>query len=326
MGNIFSQFFLIPAPPLTERNCPDQTGRVFLVTGGYAGVGFELCKILYAHNATVCIAGRSESKAQSAITSIQGSAPSSKGQISFLPLDLSDLSTIKPAIDTFTAQQQRLDVLVNNAAVMYSPEGSIDAQGNELQFGTNCLGPYLLYKLLLPLLTRTASSSLTASVRVTWAGSVGVHVATPDPRGIVIENDGSPTDQGVKPNYVQTKVGNVFFAREFSKTTPQTGIIHAAFNPGNLRTELQRHWTGIDSWITDTFILYPAIFGAYTELWAAITPELTPDKSGAYIYPWGRFGSLPAGIEASMKEESVGGTTIATKFLEWCSKQTEAFM
>lgn len=125
----------------------------------------------------------------------------------------------------------------------------------------------------------------------------------------MIESNGRPTDQSVKPNYAQTKVGNVFFAREFSKLTPQTGIIDAAFNPGNLRTELQRHWTGIDSWITvsgpmfsvlclvpslafrmltiissqDTFALYPAIFGAYTELWATIAPELTPDKSGAYI-------------------------------------------
>ncbi|KAH8161202.1 hypothetical protein CIB48_g7048 [Xylaria polymorpha] len=140
-----------------------------------------------------------------------------------------------------------------------------------------------IYKLLLLLLTRTSASSPTPSVRVTWAGSVGVHVATPDPRGIVIESNGRPTDQSVKPNYAQTKVGNVFFAREFSKLTPQTGIIDAAFNPGNLRTELQRHWTGIDSWITDTFALYPAIFGAYTELWATIAPELTPDKSGAYI-------------------------------------------
>ncbi|KAI0104820.1 NAD(P)-binding protein [Nemania sp. FL0031] len=326
MGNIFSQFFFIPAAPLTETNCPNQAGRVFLVTGGYTGVGFELCKILYAHNATVCIAGRSEPKAQGAIEAIQRAAPSSSGHIFFLRLDLSDLSTIKPAVEAFTARQQRLDVLVNNAAVMYPLQGSTDAQGNELQLGTNCLGPYLLYKLLLPLLTQTAASSPTASVRVAWAGSVGVHVATSHPSGIVIEDDGRPTDQGVKPNYAQTKVGNVFFAREFSKTTPQTGIVHAAFNPGNLRTELQRHWTGLDHWITDNFILYPAIYGAYTELWAAIAPELTPDKSGAYIFPWGRFGSLPAGIEASMTEESKAGTTVAARFVEWCSKQTEAFM
>ncbi|KAI1108085.1 NAD(P)-binding protein [Nemania sp. NC0429] len=322
MGNVFSQFFSIPTATLTEKNCPDQTDRVFLVTGGYTGVGFELCKILYAHNATVWIAGRSESKALEAISNIKRSLPNSNGSLNFLRLDLSDLSTIKPAIDSFTADQPRLDVLVNNAAVMYPPKGSIDAQGNELQVGTNCLGPYLLYQLLLPLLTRTAStSSTTASVRVIWAASVAVHVSTPHPQGVVLEANGCPSDQGVKANYSQTKVGNVFLARECAKATPETGIVHAAFNPGNLRTELQRHWTGIDHWFTDKFLLHTAIHGAYTELWAALSPELTPDKSGAYVYPWGRLGPLPDGVESSLTE-----TGIAARFVEWCGNQTKAFV
>ncbi|OTB02202.1 hypothetical protein M426DRAFT_322909 [Hypoxylon sp. CI-4A] len=321
MGNVVSQFFFIPAAPLTEKNCPDQTGRVFIVTGGYTGVGFELCKILYAKNATVYMAGRSTPKAEKALASIISSSPSSTGSVDFLKLDLSNLSTIKPAVNSFTSQQQRLDVLVNNAAVMYPPKGSRDAQGNELQIGTNCLGHYLLYQLLLPLLAKTASTSPTGSVRVAWAASVAVHVATPQPQGIVIEEDGRPKDQGVEGNYAQTKVGSVFLAREFAKKTPETGVVHAAFNPGNLRSELQRNWTGLDHWITDTFLLHPPIYGAYTELWAILAPELTPAHSGAYVYPWGRFGSMPAGIENSMKEES----GISTRFVEWCGKQTEAF-
>lgn len=221
-----------------------------MVTGGYAGVGLELCKILYAHNATVWIAGRSESKAQKAISSIKEASPKSKGQVEFLCLDLSDLSTIKPAVQSFAAKQDRLDVLVNNAGVMFPPKGSTDAHGNELQIGTNCLGHYLLYQLLLPLLTKTAASSPTASVRVAWAGSIAVHLVAPQPQGIIVDGDGCPTDQGVQPNYGQSKVGNVFFAREFAKATPETGVVHVAFNPGNLRTELQRHWSGFDAWLT----------------------------------------------------------------------------
>lgn len=133
---------------------------------------------------------------------------------------------------------------------MFPPKGSTDAQGNELQIGTNCLGHYLLYQLLLPLLTETAASSPTASVRVLWAASIAVHVATPQPQGIVIDEYGGPMDQGVMPNYGQSKAGNVFLARCCAKTTPQTGVVHAAFNPGNLRTELQRHWSGLDAWFT----------------------------------------------------------------------------
>ncbi|KAI0194215.1 NAD(P)-binding protein [Astrocystis sublimbata] len=323
MGNVFSQFFFIPTAPLTERNCPDQTGRVFLVTGGYGGVGYELCKILYGHNAVVWIAGRSQSKGQKAIADIQEAAPRSKGRLKYLSLDLSDLSSVKPAVETFTSQESRLDVLVNNAAVMYPAQGSTDAQGNDLQVGTNCLAPYLLYQLLRPLLAKTASnpSTPTASVRVLWAASVAVHVATPDPNGIVIEPDGRPADKGVKPNYAQTKVGNVFLARELSKTTAETGIIHVAFNPGNLRTGLQRNWTGFDHWITDKAILHTPIHGAYTELWTALAPEITPDRSGAYVYPWGRLGSLPEGVE-----DSLTGNGIAEKFVQWCGNQTRAFL
>lgn len=90
------------------------------MTGGYAGVGFQLCKILYANNATVWIAGRSESKAQNAISIIKEASPKSSGTIQFLQIDLADLSSIKPAVKHFTSQQQRLDVLVNNAGVCIS--------------------------------------------------------------------------------------------------------------------------------------------------------------------------------------------------------------
>ncbi|CAG8976754.1 hypothetical protein HYALB_00010478 [Hymenoscyphus albidus] len=312
MGNTLSQFFLIPAASLTENNCPDQKGRVSLITGGYAGVGFELCKILYAKNATVWIAGRSEVKGKKAISIIKEKCPKSNGCLEFLCLDLADLHSIQPVVQVFTAQEQRLDVLVNNAGVMYPPHGSTDAHGNELQVGTNCLGPYLLYQLLLPLLTKTASSSPTASVRVAWAASIDVHIDSP-PLGMVLDVDRRPKDDG-------TKYGNAFLARECAKGTPQTGVVHAAFNPGNLRTELQRHWTGAAHWVTDTFLLYPPIFGAYTELWTAISPELTPDKSGSYVYPWGRFSSLPPGVDTE------AGMKVAAKFVAWCDKQTEPFV
>lgn len=143
---------------------------------------------------------------------------------------------------------------------MYTPAGSTSTQGHELQLGTNCLGPYLLTQALLPLLTKTASSSPTASVRVLWAASIAVHVACPQPHGIIIDDDGRPTDQGIESNYGQTKVGNVFLARYFAKLTEKNGVVHAVFNPGNLRTELQRHWTGVAAWMTVRFLFPFLIF------------------------------------------------------------------
>ena len=125
-------------------------------------------------------------------------------------------------------------------------KGSNDPRHNELHIGTNCVGPCLLFQLLLPILTKTAASSPTGSVRVIWAGSIGIEVNSPKPSGMKVDETGRPRDMDELSSYGQSKVGNVFLARSYAKTTPQTGVVHAAFNPGNLRTELQRHWHGLD--------------------------------------------------------------------------------
>ena len=125
-------------------------------------------------------------------------------------------------------------------------KGSNDPRHNEVHIGTNCVGPCLLFKLLLPILTKTAAPSLTGSVRVLWAGSIAVEVNSPKPGGMVVDNAGRPKDTDELSSYGQSKVGNVFLARSYAKTTPETGVVHAAFNPGNLNTDLQRHWHGID--------------------------------------------------------------------------------
>ena len=124
-------------------------------------------------------------------------------------------------------------------------KGSNDPQHNELHIGTNCVGPCLLFQLLLPILTKTAASSPTGSVRVIWAGSIAIEVNSLEPGGMEVDDTGRPRDMDELFSYGQSKVGNVFLARTYAKTTPQTGVVHAAFNPGNLRTELQRHWHGL---------------------------------------------------------------------------------
>ena len=128
---------------------------------------------------------------------------------------------------------------------MFPPKGSVDVHGNELQISTNCLGHCLLYRLLESTLTRTAASSPPGSVRVSWAGSSALELMSPKPDGMELGNDGRPKDKGVQLNYGQSKVGNLFLARAFARETPQNGVVHTCFNPGNLQTELQRHWEGL---------------------------------------------------------------------------------
>ncbi len=134
LARFWNQSFFIPKPSLTEKNLPDQTGRVFIVTGGYTGCGKELAKILYSRNGTVYVAGRSHAKGEAAIEEIQKACPDSKGRLAFLHVDLSDLTTIKPAAEEFCKSEDRLDVLTNNAGVMmFSPESALSAQGHDVQ-------------------------------------------------------------------------------------------------------------------------------------------------------------------------------------------------
>ena len=85
------------------------------MTGGASGVGKALVKLLYQKDATIYIAGRSESNGLEAIRAIEQAAPLSNGRLEFLPLDLSDLSGIRQSAEAFMAKESRLDVLWNNA-------------------------------------------------------------------------------------------------------------------------------------------------------------------------------------------------------------------
>lgn len=218
-----AQSFNLPAPTLTEKNLPDQLGKVHIVTGGYAGVGEQLVDILYGANATVFVAGRSQEKADRSIAAAKAAHPDSKGTLTFLKLDLQDLPTIAPAVAEFNkASGGKLNVLTNNAGVMMPPAGTKSAQGYEVQIATNCLGGFLLTKLLLPTLKATAKAEgKEGAVRVTWAASLAVDLLSP--KGGIAFGDGknaspagepipAPKVLGKNGDYGQSKAGNYYLA------------------------------------------------------------------------------------------------------------------
>lgn len=126
MGNTYSSFFP-PSPSLVEDNLPRQDGRVFIVTGGYSGVGYELSGMLWRAGGTVYIAGRDQAKAQAAMTSIKATANGSRppGQVHCLQVSLDDFESIRNAASRFLTLESRLDVLFNNAGVSNPPVGSL---------------------------------------------------------------------------------------------------------------------------------------------------------------------------------------------------------
>ncbi|KAH7385138.1 hypothetical protein BKA64DRAFT_158607 [Cadophora sp. MPI-SDFR-AT-0126] len=323
MGNQLSQMFP-PTPKFTEKELPDQTGKVFIVTGASSGVGKELAQILYSHNAKVYVAARSSEKAEKAIESIKVAFPNSKGAIEYLHLDLDDLSTIKASAEEFLSKEKKLDVLWNNAGVMAPPQGSRTKQGYELQLGTNNVAPFLFTKLLTPILKASAKVNPPGSTRVVWVSSSAAEAMSPK-GGVDMANLDYKKDQAVWHKYGVSKAGNVHHAKEFAKRYGDDGIISVALNPGNLKSDLQRHIPRWQNMILQRF-LYAPIYGAYTELFAGLSPDVTSEKNGAWIIPWGRFNPLRADIEAGSKSEEEGGTGISKKFWEWSEEQVKSYL
>lgn len=288
------------------------------MTGGYAGCGKELSKILYSKNGTVYVAGRSKDKADAAIDEIKRANPSSDGRLEFLHLDLADLATIKSSVTAFLAKEARLDVLTNNAGIMTPPRGSKTAQGFEVQIGTNCLGAFLFTELLTPLLQKTAASSPPGSVRVTWAASLTT-MGAPQ-HGVAFDSaTGSPTVHGVPGmDYAQSKAGNVLLAQAYQDRHAYDGIVSNAWNPGNLDSELMRHHFNLMRTFFRWVLLYLPVYGAYTELYAGWAEETGKDEmKGRYFGPWGREVMLRADLDGSRNQE---------RFWEWCEKESRPYV
>lgn len=332
MGGQWSQFFP-PTPHFTEKDLPSLSGRVFLITGGYSGVGLELARILYRHQGRVYIAGRSETKARQAIDDIikTTTTPSdSVGSLEFLHLDLADLQTIKPAVQILQSKESRLDVLFNNAGVSQPPRGSLSAQGTDLQLATNCVGPFLLTRLLLPLLESTARQFSHALVRVVWASSQAVDLVAPK-NGFSVDDirshssSSSPMDPGT--GYTISKLGNWYLSCELARRHGETRIISLAANPGSGNTPLFRHtpWLPVVTWL----LMYKVELLANTMLFAGLSDELsTEDKNGCYVVPWGRIYDAPRQdlLDAIRPASQEGGLGKAGEFWNYCEELTRDYM
>ena len=325
MYALFTQFFP-PTAALTEENIPSQKGRVFIVTGGASGIGFQLSAILYRAGGSVYIAGRSKEDAQRSIQKIESSSEGSGGKLVYLPLHLEDLSTIKASVETFKSKETKLDVLWNNAGVSLPPVGSKSCQGHELMLATNCLGSFLLTQLLRPLLETAAKTSPLAAVRVVWTSTQVVDMNAPREGIIMADLTGpGPVPVNQTRNYVTSKTGNWFLASELGREVAPRGILSLVQNPGNVNTNLLRHvkWMKFFS----LPLLHNAKFGAYTELWSGLSSDLTMEHTGAYVIPWGRLHPSPRQdlLDALQPKES-RGTGVANEFWGWCLEQISEYM
>jgi NAD(P)-dependent dehydrogenase (short-subunit alcohol dehydrogenase family) len=268
------------SPPFTDKNLLDQSGKVFIITGATSGVGELLASILYSKNAKVYIAARSGDKAEQSMQRIRAEHTTSQGELVFLPLDLNDLSTIKASANEFLAKETRLDVLWNNAGVMLPPQGSKTKQGYELQLGTNTVAPFLFTRLLTPLLQQTSKTQPTGAVRVVWVASSAAANFAPT-GGVDMSNLDYHQDQSAWYKYGVSKAGTIFHAAEYPRRYGDDGIISVSLDPGNLKTPL---WQQAPKWQMPfvNLILKDPVYGAYTELFAGLSPAVQLKDNGRF--------------------------------------------
>ena len=276
----WTQFFP-PKPKYTDKDLPaDLYGKVYMVTGANCGMGKELAQVLYAKNAKVYVVCRSEEKATKAIADIKKATPKSKGELVFLSLDLADLTKVKAAAQNFLVKETKLHVLFSNAGVMVGPADPPlkTVQGYELALGVNCVGTFLLTKLLTPTLIATARSEPPDTVRVVWLSSFGLVQYAPEDRGVDLDNLDYHIPKPHVDRYGISKCGDWLLGVEYARQHKAHGIVSVPINPGNLRTSLARDQTLAIKVIAHA-IVYPIINGVYTQLFAAFSPEVTIEKA-----------------------------------------------
>jgi NAD(P)-dependent dehydrogenase (short-subunit alcohol dehydrogenase family) len=207
---------------------PSQRGRVAVVTGGNGGIGLAVSRALAANGAHVVIACRNVDKGESARADLRATRPDASVEI--VPLDLSDLASVRRAGALIAARHPRLDVLVNNAGVMAIPRRTT-VDGFEMQLATNHLGHFVLTAILCAALVRAPAA------RVVSVTSTGRHYGRRvDPSDPHLNRRYDPWRA-----YGQSKLANLHFALELDRRLRASGARARSLvaHPGFVNTDLQ---------------------------------------------------------------------------------------
>ncbi|WP_328461703.1 SDR family NAD(P)-dependent oxidoreductase [Streptomyces sp. NBC_00669] len=268
----------------TEQHIPDQHGRVAIVTGANTGLGFETARMLAARGAAVVLAVRDVEKGERAAARITG-------DVTVQALDLTSLDSVRSAAADLRATHPRIDLLINNAGVMYTPKQTT-ADGFELQFGTNHLGHFALTGLLLDRLLPVPGS------RVVTVSSTGHRIRA----AIHFDDLQWERSYGRAAAYGQSKLANLMFTYELQRRLgPHGTTLAVAAHPGVSNTELIRNTPAAlrvpIAWLAPLLTQKPER-GALPTLRAATDPAVI---GGQYYGPGnrGEIRGYPKLVESS---------------------------
>ena len=248
-----------------------------IVTGSNTGLGYDNARALAARGAKVVMAVRDTAKGETAAARIRQLTPGA--EVTVQKLDLGSLASVREAAAEIAAAHPRIDLLINNAGVMYPPK-STTSDGFELQFGTNHLGHFALTGLLLKNLLPVDNSRVVVVASI--AHNIKAKIDFDD-----LQWEKRSYDKVA--SYGQSKLANLMFAYDLQRRLAAAGAktIAVAAHPGVAATELSRHVPGYSlpgvAWLFGK-ILNTSEMGALATLRAATDPSV---KGGQY---WGPDG------------------------------------
>lgn len=262
------------------------TGKVILITGCSSGIGIETAKALSTTGATLYLTARDLNKARNALGSF-----SEQSNIHLLELDLESFASVRKCAAEFLSKSSTLNILINNAGVMFPPEGRT-ADGFEIQFGTNYLAHFLLFQLLKDTLIASASAEMCSRV---------IMVSSSGHRASEVQFDDYNFEKGYDAwkAYGQSKTAMIWAANEIDARYGASGLHAYSLHPGGITSGLQKYVTGelAKNWSSMPGLeeLWKSTEqGAATTVWAATAKDLE-GKGGKFLEDCQVIGPLKEG-------------------------------
>lgn len=248
-----------PAAPAAAKS---MAGKVCLITGATGGIGLITAQVLAAQGARLVLVSRSAQKCEA--TAAQIRASTGNDQITFIAGDLSLMAQVRHVAEQFLAQNDRLDVLINNAGAVFSSR-QVTAEGYEMTMALNHLNYFYLTQLLQDVLLASAPARI-------------VNVSSDAHKGGSIKFDDLMSEKkysafGV---YSMSKLANVMFTYELARRLEDSGVTANALHPGFVASNFGRSNGGIWSAImplAQMFAISPEK-GAETTIYLASSPEV----------------------------------------------------
>jgi NAD(P)-dependent dehydrogenase (short-subunit alcohol dehydrogenase family) len=260
----------------------DLTGKTAVVTGASSGLGLQTVSALISAGAEVVAGVRNPDSFRA--SEQWANLGELNRKISVVALDLASLSSVRTTARAIAARHPRIDILINNAGVMFTPQGTT-ADGFELQFGVDHLGHFMLTTLLLTQLH--AAAEISGDARIVTVSSEAHRNWGIDLSDINFEHREYDTFLA----YGQAKSANILMTVELHRRFGAHGVTALAVHPGTCATNLGRYMDrvtakklfamgGADAFAPEN--LKSVAQAAATAVWAATDPHLA-GCGGAYL-------------------------------------------